>query len=98
MSATVEARGSRLAGFGAGTLLAVVGTGLWFVLMLASSLTNDDFFFCLLAGTGLLLLVGVGLALTKPYRWAGFGLLIGAPVMFLIEWGVLILLITSVTY
>jgi hypothetical protein len=94
---TSEARMSRMSGFGAGALLALLVTALCFVLVLASDLTNDDAFYGLLVGSGLIFLAGVALALVRSLRPVGLGLMVGAAVAFLIEWGVLILLITSVT-
>jgi hypothetical protein len=98
MNATTRATTSRRYGFGVGVLLSAVGTAVCYLLVWASGLANYNFVGGTLAGTVLLFGTGLSLAATRAYRALGFGLLVGAPVSFLVEWTALILLISNATY
>ena len=87
----------RADGFVVGLVLALIGTAVCFVLVLASDLTNDGVFYGLIVGSGLLFVAGVALGFVRSSRPVGFGLMVGAPVAFAIEYAILLALILSVT-
>lgn len=80
----------------AGFLLGVVATIVWFfVIAYGTDLHNYEFFNAVAIGSGCLLAGGLLLTLTKRTRLLGIGLAVGAPVAFVVEQVVLVLLLMN---